>query len=203
MRLSLELTVEKKDFAASSTAFIFTCALLQVRHTLNLTDMFDPIDWQTMFVCDTPVLEIIIRGTIIYLSLFVLLRLVLKRESGTMGITDMLLIVLIADAAQNGMANDYRSVTHGIILVAVIIFWSYVLNWLGYHSPFFQHLLKPKKLLLVKDGKMLKQNMQKELISPSRLNSSKRVSRIWITRRKRLSTKASTPKTSTSKRCSK
>ncbi len=117
--------------------------------------MFDPIDWQTMFVPNTPVLEIIIRGSLTYLSLFVLLRLVLKRESGTMGITDMLLVVLIADAAQNGMADDYRSVTDGVVLVAVIIFWSYVLNWLGYHFSFFQRLLKPKQLLLVKDGKML------------------------------------------------
>jgi uncharacterized membrane protein YcaP (DUF421 family) len=124
-----------------------------------------------MFVPNTPVLEIIIRGSLTYLSLFVLLRLVLKRESGTMGITDMLLVVLIADAAQNGMADDYRSVTDGVVLVAVIIFWSYVLNWLGYHFSFFQRLLKPKKLLLVKDGKMLKQNMQKELVTRSELMS--------------------------------
>ena len=136
--------------------------------------MFDSIDWQKIFVCDTPLLEIIIRGSLTYLTLFVLLRLVLKRESGTMGITDMLLVVLIADAAQNGMSDDYRSVTAGVVLVGVIIFWSYALNWLGYHFSFFQHLLKPKKLLLVKDGKMLKHNMQKELVTRSELMSELR-----------------------------
>ncbi len=127
-----------------------------------------------MFSNDTPLLEIIVRGSLTYLSLFVLLRLVLKRESGTMGITDMLLVVLIADAAQNGMADDYHSVTAGIVLVAVIIFWSYALNWLGYHFPFFQRLLKPKKLLLVKDGEILKHNMQKELVTRSELMSELR-----------------------------
>ena len=140
--------------------------------------MFDPVDWQKIFVPNTPVLEIIIRGSLTYLSLFVLLRLVLKRESGTMGITDMLLVVLIADVAQNGMADDYRSVTDGVVLVAVIIFWSYALNWLGYHFAFFQRLLKPRKLLLVKDGKMLKQNMQKELVTRSELMSELRANGI-------------------------
>ena len=136
--------------------------------------MFEPVDWQAVFVPHTPLLEIIVRGTLIYLGLFLLLRVLLKRESGTLGITDMLLVVLIADAAQNGMANDYRSVPEGLLLVATIIFWSILLNWLGYRFPFFQRLIKPRQLLLVKNGRMLKHNMQKELITASELMSEVR-----------------------------
>jgi uncharacterized membrane protein YcaP (DUF421 family) len=55
-------------------------------------------------------LEIVLRGTIIYLVLFVLLRL-LRRGTGAVAVTDILLIVLIADASQNGMAGEYKSVT--------------------------------------------------------------------------------------------
>jgi uncharacterized membrane protein YcaP (DUF421 family) len=121
-------------------------------------------------------LEIFIRGTLIYLGLFLLLRVLLKRESGTLGITDMLLVVLIADAAQNGMADDYRSISEGLLLVATIIFWSLFLNWLGYHSQFFQKLIKPRKLLLVKNGRMLKENMRKELITYTELMSEVRTS---------------------------
>src|SRR5436190_361643 len=46
------------------------------------------IDWHKIFVPDTPVLEIFLRGTLVYLALFALLRFVLKREAGTIGITD-------------------------------------------------------------------------------------------------------------------
>jgi uncharacterized membrane protein YcaP (DUF421 family) len=49
-----------------------------------------------------------------------------------MGITDLLVIVLIADAAQNGMAGEYRSLTDGLLLVATIVAWSYALNWLAF-----------------------------------------------------------------------
>ena len=60
--------------------------------------------------------------------MFALLRFVLKREAGTLAITDLLVVVLIADAAQNAMADDYRSVPDGLLLVATIVFWSYALD---------------------------------------------------------------------------
>ncbi|HEY7909583.1 MAG TPA: hypothetical protein VIC60_11945, partial [Thermomicrobiales bacterium] len=74
-------------------------------------------DWQKMFALDTPLLEIVIRGTIIYLALFTLLRFVVKREVGTVGIADLLVIVVIADAAQNAMAGTYTSITDGVLLI--------------------------------------------------------------------------------------
>lgn len=140
--------------------------------------MFEPVDWHAVFVPHTPFLEIFVRGTLVYLSLFLLLRVLLKRESGTLGITDTLLIVLIADASQNGMAGEYRSITDGILLVATLIFWSLALNWLGYRFPIFEKMLKPRKLLLVKNGRMLKENMRKELITYSELMSEVRTNGI-------------------------
>lgn len=137
--------------------------------------MFEQVDWPAIFVPHTPVLEIVVRGTIIYLGLYLLLRVVLKRESSTLGISDMLLVVLIADAAQNGMAHEYRSVTEGLLLVGVIIFWNYALNWLGFHFPRLQRLIKPDKLLLVKDGCMVKANMKQELITYGELMSEVRL----------------------------
>jgi len=136
--------------------------------------MFEQVDWHTIFVPTTPLLEIFVRGSLIYLGLFFLLRVLLKRESGTLGITDMLLVVMLADAAQNGLAGKYQSVTEGILLVCTIIFWSYALNWLGFHFPVFQKLIKPQKLLLIKDGQLLKDNLRKELITRSELMSEVR-----------------------------
>ncbi|WP_046243897.1 DUF421 domain-containing protein [Hymenobacter terrenus] len=136
--------------------------------------MFERVDWHAVFVPSTPLLEILVRGSLIYLALFLLLRVVLKRESGTLGITDMLFVVMVADAAQNGMAGEYRSVTEGVLLVGTIIFWSYFLNWLGYHFRFFDKLIKPDKLLLIKNGQLMKDNMRKELITRQELMSEVR-----------------------------
>src|SRR3954454_15472551 len=98
------------------------------------------VDWKGMFVPDSSALEILIRGTVMYLALFTLLRVVLKRQRGGVAFTDLLVIVLIADAAQNGMAGDYTSMPDGLLLILVIVGWAYSLDWLGYRVPVIQRL---------------------------------------------------------------
>ena len=131
--------------------------------------MIDRIDWNSIFAPDTPFLEIIVRGTVMYLSLFLLLRIVLKRQTGTLGMTDLLLITLLADASQNAMAGEYRSLPDGIVLVGTIIFWNYAFDWLSFKSEWFERLIEPAPLPLVKRGRLLRQNMRRELINEAEL----------------------------------
>lgn len=133
------------------------------------------MDWETIFIPSKPVIEIILRGSIMYLGLFIMLRVVLKREAGSVGITDLLVLVLIADAAQNALADDYRSIPEGLILVGTIIFWSYILNWLGYRYPMLQRFVHPPPLVLVKDGKLIHRNMRKEFITQDELEGQLRL----------------------------
>jgi uncharacterized membrane protein YcaP (DUF421 family) len=132
------------------------------------------VDWHAMLVPSSSLLEIVLRGTATYLALFVLLRLVLKRQSGAIGIADLLVVVMIADAAQNGMAGDYKSITEGLLLVGTILFWNVALNWLGYHFAFVEKLTHPAPLPLIQDGRFLRANMRQELISHAELMSQLR-----------------------------
>src|SRR4051812_5069154 len=81
------------------------------------------MDWNEIFGLTVPPLELVARGTVMYLFLFTMFRVVIKRRIGAVGMADLLVLVIIADAAQNGMAGEYRNVTEGIILVATIIAW--------------------------------------------------------------------------------
>lgn len=133
-------------------------------------DQLFELDWARLFVLDTPILEIVLRGTIMYLALFVLLR-VLRREAGTVGMSDLLVLVLIADAAQNGMAGSYTSITDGLLLCGVIIGWSYGLEWLGARSPRIERLIYPGPIPLIRNGKVLHRNMRRQLITMDELTS--------------------------------
>ena len=132
------------------------------------------IDWKSAFVPTVSLLEIVLRGTIKYLGILALLRFVLKRESGSMSTGDLLVLVLLADAAQNGMASDYKSITEGLVLVATIIFWSFAMDWLGYHIPFVEGMLHPPPLPLIRKGRTIRRNMQREMITMSELMSQLR-----------------------------
>ena len=122
------------------------------------------MDWASIFIPTLPIGEIFVRGTVVYLFLFFLLRF-LRREAGELGISDLLVIVLISDAAQNAMASDYTSITEGLFLVSTIAFWDYFLDWLSFKSAFARRLLRPQPLLLIKDGRMIPRNMKREMIS--------------------------------------
>jgi uncharacterized membrane protein YcaP (DUF421 family) len=126
---------------------------------------WEPIDWHKLFVPTGNPLEIVIRGTVVYLALFLMLRLVLKRQAGAMSVTDLLFIVLIADAAQNSMAGQYHSIPDGLLLVGTILLWSHFLDWLGYHFRWVGRLTHPPPLPLIKNGKLLRHNMRKELVT--------------------------------------
>jgi uncharacterized membrane protein YcaP (DUF421 family) len=132
------------------------------------------VDWKHAFLPQTPVLELVVRGSVIYLALFLLLRLLLKRQSGTLGLTDLLVVVLIADSAQNAMAHEYRSITEGLVLVATIIGWSYALDWLGYWCPRVERFIHPPALPLVQAGHLLRHNMRRELVTEEELMSQLR-----------------------------
>lgn len=128
------------------------------------------MDWGAIFQPDTDPLEIFVRGTVTYLFLFVLLR-VAKRQAGALGISDLLVIVLVADAAQNAMAGEYTSVTDGLLLVVTIAFWAYAIDWIGYHIPAVERLILPAPLLLVEDGEIHRRNMRAELVTVEELMS--------------------------------
>lgn len=131
--------------------------------------MLDVVDWRTLLMPDTPVLEIVVRGSVMYLSLFFLLRYVLRREAGALGITDLLVIVLLADAAQNGMAGDYQSISDGLVLVVTLVAWSYVLNWLSFRFAFFRRIIRPPRVMLIRNGRAIEDALEKEKISMDEL----------------------------------
>jgi uncharacterized membrane protein YcaP (DUF421 family) len=138
-----------------------------------LDSLFD-VGWRDLFVPTHSIAEMVIRGTLMYLGLFLIFRFIVGRQSSSIGITDILVVVLIADAAQNAFAKEYKSISEGIVLVLTIVFWDFLLDWLGYRSRFFARLMRPPPLKLVQDGKMLFRNMRRELITADELRSEAR-----------------------------
>ena len=129
------------------------------------------VEWAELIIPTHSVAEIVLRGSAMYLALFLILRFVKLRQSSTIGIADILVIVVIADAAQNAFSKEYQSLTEGIILVLTIVGWDMFLNWLGFRFKIFERLLAPAPLQLVKDGRMNRKNMRKEFITEEELRS--------------------------------
>ena len=118
--------------------------------------------------------EIVLRGSAVYWFLFALFRFVLRRDVGSIAITDMLLLVLIADASQNAMAGGYKTVSDGFVLVATIAGWNYALDWAAFRFAPLRKLLEGDPIELVRNGRILQRNMRREMVTRSELQSALR-----------------------------
>lgn len=127
------------------------------------------VDWNTLFGLSVPPLEMVIRGSAIYWFLFLIFRVVVRRDTGGLALTDILLLVIIADAAQNAMAGDYRSISDGMILIATIVGWNVLLDWAAFRSRTLHRLLEPRQLVLVKNGEIQYYNLRRQFMSEQEL----------------------------------
>jgi uncharacterized membrane protein YcaP (DUF421 family) len=132
------------------------------------------VDWGGIFGIGTSPLELMVRGSAMYLFLFLIFRVVIRRRVGSVGMADILLLVIVADAAQNGMSGEYRTVTEGAILIGTIIAWSVLADFLTYKSPFLQKVLEPPPLLLIEHGRLNRRNLRHEFLSEEELKAKLR-----------------------------
>jgi uncharacterized membrane protein YcaP (DUF421 family) len=122
------------------------------------------IDWRALFVPTMSLLELVLRGSAVYLTILAAMR-VLRREAGALSTADLLVVVLVADAAQNAMASQYDSITEGAVLVATIFGWNYLLDWLAYRYPSVYRLLHPRPLALIEDGRVQRRHLRSEMLT--------------------------------------
>jgi uncharacterized membrane protein YcaP (DUF421 family) len=118
--------------------------------------------------------ELIVRGTLMYWFLFLVLRFILRRDTGNAGISDILFVVLLGDAAQNGMIGDGETVGDAVLLISVLVAWNYVLDFLGYHVRFFEWLTDPPPICLIRDGRVLRRNMRREHLTDTEIEAKLR-----------------------------
>jgi uncharacterized membrane protein YcaP (DUF421 family) len=140
-----------------------TAAKVEAMTAVLLLTLPSP-DWRQMFVPSVSPLELVIRGSIMYLAILAAMR-IFRRQTGSLNMADLLVVVLVADAAQNGMSSDYKSVTDGLVLVGTIYAWNYLLDAAAFRWRPIHRMLNPPPLPLVRDGQVLRRNLRQEMLT--------------------------------------
>jgi len=127
-----------------------------------------------LFEVHVPVHELVLRGTLVYWLLFLIFRFLLRRDVGAVGIADILLLVIVADAAQNAMSGGYDTFAEGAILVLTIVCWNWALDVLSYRFRAMRRFTTPARLVLIKQGVLQRRNLRREYITLEELNEKLR-----------------------------
>jgi uncharacterized membrane protein YcaP (DUF421 family) len=132
--------------------------------------MHSPI-FDSMFHLPLPILEKLARPVIIYLVLVALLRLFGKRELAQLNPFDLVVLLSLSNTVQNAIIGDDNSVTGGIIGAFGLL----AINWLVvrvlFRSPRLTRVLEGRSAILIRNGQLDQQAMDRESLSREELLS--------------------------------
>jgi len=117
--------------------------------------------WEVSF----PHWEFVLRAVIVYCYVLFLLRLAGKRQVGQMGVGELVALLLISNAVQNAMNGGDNSVTGGLILATALIGLSIGVEYATFKSKRLEGLLQGRPTVLVRHGRILHRNLEKERLS--------------------------------------
>ncbi len=123
-------------------------------------------------------MDIVLRATVIFLALYLLVRLMGKRELGQMTPFELIVLVVIGDLIQQGVTQNDFSLTGAILAVSTIGFWALVFSWAGYLSPRAERFLVGEPRVIVRDGEMLEANLRRNRLTRPEIESEMRLAGI-------------------------
>jgi uncharacterized membrane protein YcaP (DUF421 family) len=115
-----------------------------------------------MFDMGTPAWNIAVRSLLVYLAVFMGLRIMGKRQMGQMTVFDLVVILLIANAVQNAMVGADFSVQGGILAAIVLLVINRGIAFLRLRGTRWGRLLEGVPTVLVEDGAFVAPHLQKE-----------------------------------------
>lgn len=115
-----------------------------------------------MFEMGTDAWAIVARSALVYLALFLGLRLAGKRELGQMTVFDLVVVLLISNAVQNSMVGSDFSVQGGILAAAVLLVLNRVLALLRLQGSRWGRLIEGTPTVLIEDGELIAPHLRKE-----------------------------------------
>lgn len=107
-------------------------------------------------------MDIVVRATIAFVFIFVLLRLIGRRELSTMQPFDLILLVVIGDLMQQGVTQSDMSMTGAILAVGTFGVLTVLFSYLVYRVRAVRPLLDAQPLIIVQDGRLVEPNVRHE-----------------------------------------
>jgi uncharacterized membrane protein YcaP (DUF421 family) len=110
-------------------------------------------------------MDAVIRAAVIYLILFIVFRIAGKRSLAEVTTFDFLLLLIISEAVSDALSNNDYSLTNATLLVVTLVGIDIVISFLTERSQVFSKVVDSVPLILINNGKLLKDRMDKVRVS--------------------------------------
>ena len=123
-------------------------------------------------------MDIVARAAVMFFVLYVLLRIMGKRELGQLTPFELVVMIVLGDLIQQAVTHNDFSLTGAVLAVSTFAFLAIAMSWLTYLSPRAEKLLDGEPRVVIRNGKLLKENLRRDRMTQSEVESEMRLAGI-------------------------
>ena len=123
-------------------------------------------------------MDIVARAAVMFFVLYVLLRIMGKRELGQLTPFELVVMIVLGDLIQQAVTHNDFSLTGAVLAVSTFAFLAIAMSWLTYLSPRAEKLLDGEPRVVICNGKLLKENLRRDRMTQSEVESEMRLAGI-------------------------
>jgi uncharacterized membrane protein YcaP (DUF421 family) len=123
-------------------------------------------------------MDIVLRAIAIFVLLYVLMRVVGRRELSSLEPFDLILLIVVGDLVQQGLTQDDYSLTGAVLAIGTISMLVLTVSFANYRFPRLRPLLDGEPIVIVQDGRPIEKNMRRERLTHDDLAAAARMESI-------------------------
>ena len=110
-------------------------------------------------------MDLVLRAIVVFSFVLLLTRVIGKRELGSLEPFDLILLIVLGDALQQGLTQDDYSLTGAMLVVGTIAILQVFVSWLSYRFPRTRPILDGEPVIVLQDGKVIDRNLKRERLT--------------------------------------
>jgi uncharacterized membrane protein YcaP (DUF421 family) len=110
-------------------------------------------------------MDIVLRTIAVFAVLLVLTRVIGRRELSSLQPFDLILLIILGDAVQQGLTQDDYSLTGAFLVIFTFAVLQVFVSWLGYRFPRARPVLEGEPIVVVQDGNVIERNLRRERLT--------------------------------------
>jgi uncharacterized membrane protein YcaP (DUF421 family) len=123
-------------------------------------------------------MDLVLRAVVVFGFVLVLTRVIGKRELGSLQPFDLILLIVLGDALQQGLTQDDYSLTGSVLVVGTIAVLQVFVSWISYRFPRARPVLEGQPIIVVQDGEVIERNIRRERLTVEEIAEEARLQQI-------------------------
>ena len=120
-------------------------------------------------------MDLVLRAVVLFGFMMIVTRVIGRRELSSLQPFDLILLIVLGDAVQQGLTQDDYSITGVILVVGTFVVLQVLVSWVGYRFPKARPILEGDPIIVIQDGEPIERNMKRERLTVGELAEAARL----------------------------